>query len=277
MLTTIPSATMVTPSRRLKSFWTYKVSWPHDTQRVTVWRPISDSLMKTSNSRLQFEQVTRDAGEGSMTTSLSQCLHRKCIVGIMKPIIVMLLLAISVQAQTLADIARQERERRAKLKPTRVITGEGVRPTAPAVEGSKPGEARPAEAKPAVANEGDKAANPAATDKPATATEKSQAAPAQPAPAPPAPAKPDPAAAYNAELEKLRSRIRELQDQETTLQLQINQLTNQIFAPITDQASKDQAQARLGEVQQRLTSTRAELDQSRRTLDSLQLQGPPKQ
>ena len=59
-------------------------------------------------------------------------------------------------------------------------------------------------------------------------------------------------------------------------QLQVNQLTNQFFAPVADQNSKDQAQARLGEAQNRLTAVQAELDQTKKTLDAMQLQGPPK-
>ena len=209
-----------------------------------------------------------------MTTSLSQCLHCRYMVGVMRPIIVILLLAFSVHAQTLAEIARQERERQAKLKPTRVIVA-GINTLPPAAEGSKPAEGKPVEGKPAETKPDGKPAGPPDAAKPPA----EQAPPAVvPAVAvPPVAAKPDPAATYNAELDKLRARIRELQDQETSLQLQVNQLTNQIFAPITDQASKDQAQARLGEVQQRLTSTRVELDQTRKTLDALQLQGPPKQ
>lgn len=174
-------------------------------------------------------------------------------MGAMKPLIVILLLAISVQAQTLADAARKERERQAKFKPTRVIIAEGPRTVAAATDGAKTSAAQPTDHDEAEA--GQKATTPAEQ---------------------PAAAKPDPMVEYNAQLDKLRARIRQLQDQETALQLQVNQLTNQVFAPIIDPAAKDQAQARLGQVQQQLTSTRVELDQTKKTLDAVQLQGPPK-
>jgi len=45
----------------------------------------------------------------------------------MKLLILTLFLTISAQAQTVADVARQERERRAHLKTTTVIAAEGVR------------------------------------------------------------------------------------------------------------------------------------------------------
>ncbi len=158
-------------------------------------------------------------------------------------------IAASAQAQTLAEAARRERERQAKTHSVRIITGEGIQKPAATEGAAKAGDAKPADT--------DDTAKPAS-------------------PPPPKPATPDKAAAYNAGLDKLRARIRQLQDQETALQLQVNELTNQIFAPVTDQASKDQAQLRLGETQQRLTLIRSEVEQTRKTLDALQLQGPPK-
>lgn len=168
----------------------------------------------------------------------------------MKPLIVILLLAVSVQAQTLAELARKERQRQAGLK-ARVLSIEGV-PSDAADEKAADRKAA------AAAKEG--------PEKPAAAT----------ASAPPKPPGPDPAAAWNAELEKLRARIRQLQDQETALQLQVNQLNNQIFAAVVDPAAQKQAQTRLGTTQQQLAATRTELEQTRKTLDALQLQGPKK-
>ena len=176
----------------------------------------------------------------------------------MKPLIAILLLAVSVQAQTLADAARKERQRQASLKPVRVLSVDGRQTATPAADASKPDDAKV---------EGEKAAEA----KPVEAKPAQAATPAKPV----VPA-PDPVAAWNVELDKLRARVRQLQDQETALQLQVNQLTNQIFAPVIDQATKDQAQTRLGATQQQLTTVRAELDQTKRTLDALQLQGPKK-
>lgn len=179
----------------------------------------------------------------------------------MKPLIVILLLAVSVQAQTLADLARKERQRQAGLK-ARVLSIEGVQSAAPAADAAKPGDAADEKAvdrkAAAAAKEG--------PEKPAAATVS----------APPKPPGPDPAAAWNAELDKLRARIRQLQDQETALQLQVNQLNNQIFAAVVDPAAQKQAQTRLGTTQQQLAATRTELDQTKKTLDGLQLQGPKK-
>jgi hypothetical protein len=73
----------------------------------------------------------------------------------------------------------------------------------------------------------------------------------------------------------LRARILQLQDQENTLQLEINELTNQVFAPVSDQASRDQALANVGQAQNRLSAVRTELDQARKNLDEMNVQGPP--
>ena len=78
-------------------------------------------------------------------------------------------------------------------------------------------------------------------------------------------------------MEKLRARIPELEDQERTLQLQVNELTNQMLAPISDQNAKDEAQSKIGAAQNKLNAVRAELDLTKKTLDELQSQGAPKQ
>ncbi len=152
----------------------------------------------------------------------------------MRVFLVILLVALSVHAQSLADAARKERERRAHLKPAPVLQAEG----APS----------PAAAK---TDEGKKAEEPPKTPV-------------------------DPVKEYNDQLQKLRARVMVLQDDETATQLQINDLTNQINAPVVDQATKDQTLALLGDARQKLAAVRLELDQTRRSLDTLQLQGPPK-
>ena len=161
----------------------------------------------------------------------------------MKPLIVILLTAITVQAQTLADIARQERARRAQIN-NKVVTSVV---SVPVPESKPAAEAKPVDPK---AN----AAKPAA----------------------PAASSVDAVKDWNERADKTRKRVQELQDQETGLQLQINQLTNQLFAPVIDQETKNQTQTRLGEIQNQLTATRAELDQTKRTLDAMNQQGPPK-
>jgi hypothetical protein len=152
----------------------------------------------------------------------------------MKPLIAILLLSISVQAQSLADVARQERERRANLKPSVVITATG--------------EAGPSAGAPAPATD----AKPAADAKP-----------------------PDPVKVWNDQADQLRKKIQDLQGQETALQLKQNDLTSQVYATVIDQTTKDQAQAQLGEVLQQLAAVRADLDTAKKTLDQMQLEGPP--
>ena len=169
-----------------------------------------------------------------MVISRSQAGHLKCIMEAMRAFLVILLVAVSVHAQSLADAARKERERRAHLKPAPVIQAEG----APSPAGAK-------------AEEGKKPEEPPKTPV-------------------------DPVKEYNDLLQKLRARVMVLQDDEAATQLQINDLTNQINAPVVDQAAKDQAVARLGDARQKLPAVRQELDQTKKTLDTMQLQGPPK-
>jgi len=200
----------------------------------------------------------------------------------MRAFIVILLMAVSVHAQSLADAARKERERRAHLKSAEIIKAEGNTSTAPAAggtavtgakaeEGKKPEEAAAASAKPAEGTpaEGKTVTTEKATDK-AAASDK----PKEP-PKPQAPAI-DPTKEWNDQLQRLRAKIQALQQEEASVQLQINEINNQIYAPVVDQATKDQALARVGEARQRLETVRLELDQTRKTLESTQLQGPAK-
>ncbi|HEY2384997.1 MAG TPA: hypothetical protein VGK48_27800 [Terriglobia bacterium] len=163
----------------------------------------------------------------------------------MKPLLVMLLLATSIQAQSLADAARQERERQAKHKSTVIIRETGAPPAAasPASADGKPNEpdAKPAEARKAVV-----------------------------------PPEPDAAALWNAKADELRKKIADLQDQETALQLQQVNQQNQIYAPVVDPVLKDQAQASLSQTIQQLAKTHDDLDMTRKELDAMLAEGPPK-
>ena len=221
-----------------------------------------DALM----SALQWGHLTRTPRAGETATSPSQARHLKCIIGVMRVLVVILILAMSAQAQTLAETARKERERQAKVKPTQVVIAEGVGSAASAPAAGKDGEAKTGEAK---TEAGKPADEKAAADKAAPEAKPKEI----PIPQPPAF---DPVKFWNDELDKLRTKIRDLQDQETAVQLQISQLNNQIYAPVIDQAAKDEALAQVGQAQQTLAAVRAELDQTRKALDALQLQGPPK-
>jgi chromosome segregation ATPase len=171
----------------------------------------------------------------------------------MKPLLVMLLIAASVHAQSIADIARKERERQAKLRPTRVVTStEVIKP-----EAAKPGTPAADQTKPADAK--------AASSEPAKEAAKPQTPPAA-----------DPIQAYNNQMNEIRKRIRALEDQQTSLQLQQNQATNEVYAPVTDPATQQAALAKLGQIQQQLADVRKNLDEAKKAFDALQLQGPPK-
>ena len=187
---------------------------------------------------MQWEQRTRSLRDGAITSSPSQALHLKCIIDVMRPLVVILLLAVSVQAQSLADAARKERERRAHLTSVLVVTGVGQ--------------------------------STQSTGTPAPE-------PAKELPKPQTPPPPDPAKIWNDQVNQLRSKIKELQDQETSLLLKQNELNNQVYATVIDQTTKDQAQAQLAQVQQQLVTVRSDLDMDRKTLDQMQLDGPPKE
>jgi TolA-binding protein len=151
----------------------------------------------------------------------------------MRAFLAIVLVAVSVQAQSLADTARQERERQAHLKPTQTIIETGGSVAVPA-------------------------------GAPASKTEEPKKAPV------------DPVKEYNDQMDKLREKIRSLQGEETATQLQINELNNQVYAPVVEQAEKDQALAVVGAAQMKLADVRKELDEARKTLEVLQAQGPPK-
>jgi hypothetical protein len=76
-------------------------------------------------------------------------------------------------------------------------------------------------------------------------------------------------------MQRQRARLRELQTEETTLQLQLNDLTNQFTAPVSDENTRRQVQTRLGETQSRLNTVRRELEETRRSVQTMEAQGPP--
>jgi len=153
----------------------------------------------------------------------------------MKALIVILLLTASVQAQSLADAARQERERRAHLKPAAVIKAEGI----PAAGGAQGTRIQP-----------------------------------EIVPAPPQPLVTDEAKEWNEAIRGLFAKIQALQAEQTATALQINELNNQIFAPVIDQVTKDQALARLEAARERLAAVGLELSQTTQTLAAIEIQGP---
>ena len=216
-----------------------------------------DSFMKSGSSTAQREHETHSAREGGMVRSPSQDRHLNCIIVPMKVLLVTLLIASSVHAQSIADVARKERERQTKLRPTRVFSS--IQPT------------KTEEPKPAIdaANAAEKTNPP---DAQAVAAPESSKEPLKPL-APPAF---DPVQVWNNQLNQLRAKIRALQDQELALLLQENQVTNQVYATVTDPVTQEHALLQLGQVQQQLANVRKDLDEARKTLDLMLLQGPPK-
>jgi 3-oxoacyl-ACP reductase-like protein len=172
----------------------------------------------------------------------------------MKPLILMLLFVIAVEAQSLPEVAQKERVRQAKVKSVHVYTNEDAK-TAPT---------RP-ESTTAAA--------------PAQAT-----APSAPAAAPAPAAKPaeivivpnDRVRKYNEDLARLRARAVQLGDQSTTLQLQLVDLKNQFLAPVTDTITRSQTQTRIEQVQQQLVATENQLVETRRSIQVMEALGPPK-
>jgi hypothetical protein len=166
----------------------------------------------------------------------------------MKSLSLVLLVTIPIQAQTLAEVAREERARQARIRSAHLYQGKGARTetTTPPPVAAAPAVPAPAAAKPAP-------------------------------PKPPSPPASDPAALRAAEIAKLQAKIAQLEDEERALQLQVTQFTNQLLAPVTDQNAKDEAQTQIGATQNKLNAVRAELDLTKKTLEEKQSQGPPKQ
>jgi len=161
----------------------------------------------------------------------------------------MFLFAVAVEAQSLPDVARQERERRASLKPVFVLTPENLKESATA-----------------------------STTTSTPVTDEAKQAPADDASAKKAEvARKEEAAKKYAELvSTLRVKIVALEDQQTAVQLLINDLKNQFLAPVSDSALQAQAQAKLDQAQIQLTATQRDLAETRKQLQLLEAQGPPK-
>ena len=168
----------------------------------------------------------------------------------------MLLFVISAEAQTIADVARKERERRATSKTTQVITNDSIKPSQ------------------------DTPDEPAVPPRPAPGTPEVSARSAAAAASvarPPAPP-PGQAAAkkYAEDLAKLKAKVVQLQDQETAIQLQMNDLKSQLFAPVTDTATQAQIKSRLEQAQTQLSTVQKDLADAKKDFEELEKKGPPK-
>ncbi len=176
----------------------------------------------------------------------------------------MLLLAVSANAQSITDLARRERERKANTKPAAVLTTESAKVPEKSQPEVKSSDAKPEETKPAA---------PAETAKPGTAP-----SPAQPAKAADQAPKPEDEALkkYNEDLSKARARVIELQDRQTALQLQFQDLKNTFLAPVTDPDARSKAQAQMTDTEVQISENQRELADAQRQVQMLEAQGPPK-
>jgi hypothetical protein len=188
----------------------------------------------------------------------------------MKALILILLLSSYAAAQdtpTIADIARQERARRGQTA-SKVYTMTDVKPApAPAApDTAAPGTTPAAQTNPPAPGT---APAPAAGAAPATGAAPADAAATEPP-------KEDPLQKWLAETEKLRAQIRQLVDQESATQLDINNITNRIYTPVTSVSARDSAQAELGVAQNKLQALREQINKARAELQVREQEGPPK-
>ncbi len=195
----------------------------------------------------QWGQTSPSASDGARLTSRSQDLHCRSIIVVMKPLIsalVTIVAAVSVQAQTgtspLIQAARKERERQAEVKSSIDFTDANS-------HGITGGNVTTATASPAT--KAAEAAEATAAKTPATA--------------------PDPFAVRDENIRKMREKIMGLEDQVTAMKLQINDFTNQVYAPVTTMIEKNEAQANLGKAQGELLDLETELSHRRDDLQDL--------
>jgi hypothetical protein len=210
-----------------------------------MFRVTMESFMNNGTADLHRGHWMDSERDGGIAMSFSQVRHLKCIIGVMKALLLILLVTVTAQAQSIADAARKERERQANLHSNIVIKETG----APAAA------EQPANASTAPATEGAKP-----TDSKDISKVKI----------------PDTVDLWNAKQDELRAKIRNLQDQEMALALQQTDIQNQVYAPVVDPVVKDQAQAALAQNQDKLSKVREDLDSLRKELDLLQVAGPPK-
>ena len=223
---------------------------------------ISDCGKRSSWRLLQDGQTASFTGDASVI-SASQPRQLNCMIRLIKPLILLLLFAISAKAQSLPEVARQERERKANLKPTRALTTDTTK-------------SQPAEA---IAPTPDKAVDTNSKTATTTAGAKSAEPPKAAATAstsPSGPVESEAAKKYAEELARLRTRVVQLQDQETSLRLQLNDLKNAFLAPVTDTDARAQAQNQIDQAQTQLAETQRELAETRRQVQILEAQGPPR-
>lgn len=179
----------------------------------------------------------------------------------MKSLLLLLAIAVCAEAQSIGDVARQERARQAATA-SRVFTMDDIKaPSSAATVGEASSETE------SKADSEDKETPDAKADS-KSASEKAAPAVETVSPA-------EILQKWNAEVGKVRARVRELQDEETQTQLQINEWTNKVYAPVTTQQARNQAQSGLAAAQKKLGDIRQGLSAVRNQLRAMESSGPP--
>ena len=177
----------------------------------------------------------------------------------MKTLIAILFFCLTAQAQSLADLAREERARREKTAVARlavegrVFTNAHLRPAPPVVVPPPAVEAESPEGE-GVASEGMELETP---DEPA------------------APTPEETRAAWETAVSEQESVVQDLEDQEVRQQLEISRIRNVFVAPVTTAAEKNSAEVQMIVGEAALAQIRIDLDEARAALEDLQALEPP--
>src|SRR5262245_8960387 len=137
--------------------------------------------MRTGTFFWQYRHCTSSTLLGTRRISPSQALQPMLIIPGMKPFIMILLVALSVEAQSVADAARKERARRSELPTVRVLTNEDARAARTLAGDPEEPKATTPQSTDAAKAADAKADAAKATDKPASQTTKTPDTKATPA------------------------------------------------------------------------------------------------
>ena len=177
----------------------------------------------------------------------------------MKTLIAILFFCLTAQAQSLADLAREERARREKTAVARlavegrVFTNAHLSPAPPPVV--------PPPAVEAVSPEGEGAGASEGMD---------SEIPNEPA----APTPEETRAAWEVAVSEQQSVVQDLEDQEVRQQLEISRIRNVFVAPVTTAAEKNSAEVQMVVAEAALAQIRIDLDEARAALEDLQALEP---
>ncbi len=171
-------------------------------------------------------------------------------------LIITLVAAGTVQAQSLADIARAERARRVDAAPGRLINNENISVSLSTLALAPPPVERDQQGPGAdeVSQESSEEVREEARDEVVASEEEW--------------------AEWEAVVAEQRSVVQSLEDRELRQQLEMNRIRNLFTAPVTTQAERAQAQAGLDQAQAQLDSIRMELEEARTALEEILAQEP---